>query len=103
MAGAANPGIVRLLLARGVTPENDDLYLACFCDDNRESLSLLLEHAPDIGDATALAAPISTHDTETVRLLLAAGASASRPFPADLLGGSFPADQSVSPVAAALH
>lgn len=103
VAGAANPGIVRLLLARGVTPENDDLYLACFGDDNRESLSLLLEHAPDIGDTTALAAPISTDDTETVRLLLAAGASASRPFPADLLGGSFPADQSVSPVAAALH
>jgi ankyrin repeat protein len=83
VAGAANPAIVRLLLDRGATPDDHDLYLACFGDDGRQSLRLLLEHAPDMRRSTALAAPVSTGDTEVVRLLLQAGADPNRPLPRD--------------------
>jgi ankyrin repeat protein len=83
VAGAANPAIARLLLNRGATPDDHDLYLACFGDDNHESLRLLLEHAPDIRQSTALSAPISTGDTEAVRLLMRAGADPNRPLPRD--------------------
>ena len=83
VAGAANPAIARLLLSRGATPDDHDLYLACFGDDNHESLRLLLEHAPDIRQSTALSAPISTGDTEAVRLLMRAGADPNRPLPRD--------------------
>jgi ankyrin repeat protein len=83
VAGAAYPAITELLLDHGATPGDHDLYLACFGDDKHESLRLLLEHAPDMRQSTALAAPISTGDTEAVRLLLHAGADPSRPLPRD--------------------
>ena len=86
VAGAANPAIVRLLLARGAVPDDHDLYLACFGGDDRQSVRLLADHMSDLAASTALAAPISTGDTETVRLLLAAGVDPRRPTPADLYG-----------------
>ncbi|MGH3231549.1 MAG: hypothetical protein ACRDOA_23710, partial [Streptosporangiaceae bacterium] len=78
VAGAANPAIARLLLDHGAVPDDHDLYLACFGDDDHQSLRLLLDHAPDVAQTTALSAPVNTGDTEAVRLLLRAGASASR-------------------------
>ena len=80
VAGAANPLITRLLLERGAVPGDHDLYLAAFGDDNRECLRLLLAHATDVAQIArmALAAPISTRDTEGVRLLLEAGADPDR-------------------------
>ena len=86
VAGAANPAITRLLLEHGAVPDDHDLYLACFGDDDHESLRLLLGHAPDPGQTTALAAPISVGDTEGARLLLEAGADPNRLPPADLYG-----------------
>ena len=89
IAGAANPAITRLLLERGAVPDDHDMYLACFGDDNRESLRLLLDRAPDMTESTALSAPISTGDTEAVRMLLEAGADPNRTLPADLFGGRY--------------
>jgi ankyrin repeat protein len=83
VAGAANPEITHLLLDRGATPGDHDLYLACFGDDDHQSLRLLLEHAPAVRQTTALSAPVSTGDTEAVRLLLEAGADPNRPLPRD--------------------
>jgi ankyrin repeat protein len=83
VAGVANPAITRLLMDRGATPGDHDLYLACFGDDGHQSLRLLLEHAPDMRHSTALAGPVSTGDTEAVRLLLHAGADPNRPLPRD--------------------
>ena len=80
VAGAANPLITRLLLERGAVPGDHDLYLAAFGDDDHECLRLLLADAADGAQIArmALAAPISTNDTEGVRLLLAAGADPDR-------------------------
>ena len=80
VAGAANPPITRLLLERGAVPGDDDLYLAGFGEDNHECLRLLMHHAADVAQIArmALAAPISTNDTEGVRLLLEAGADPNR-------------------------
>jgi ankyrin repeat protein len=80
VAGAANAPIVRLLLERGAVPEDHDLYLAGFGDDNHECLRLLLDHTTDVAGIArmALAAPISTNYLEGVRLLLAAGADPRR-------------------------
>jgi ankyrin repeat protein len=83
VAGVANPAIVALLLDRGARPTDADVYLACFGDDGRQSLRLLLEHRPDLRRSVALSAPISTGDTEAVRLLLEAGADPNRPLPRD--------------------
>ena len=79
VAGAANPPITRLLLEHGAVPDDHDLYLAGFGDDDHQCLRLLLRAAnvPEIA-RTALSAPISTNDTEGVRLLLAAGADPGR-------------------------
>ncbi len=76
VAGAANPPIVRLLLERGAVPDDRDLYLAGFGDDDHRCLRLLLEHATNVAEIArmALAAPISGNDLEGVRLLLLAGA-----------------------------
>jgi ankyrin repeat protein len=76
VAGAANPAITRLLLERGAVPEDHDIYLAGFGDDDHECLRLLLGHGTDVAGIArmALAAPISTNDIEGVRLLLEAGA-----------------------------
>jgi ankyrin repeat protein len=92
VAGAANPAITRLLLDRGAVPDDHDLYLACFGDDGHESLRLLLDRAPDITSSTALSAPISTGDTEAVRLLLRARADPNRPLPAELFGNRYEAE-----------
>jgi ankyrin repeat protein len=101
VAGTANPAIARLLLERGATPDDHDLYLACFDDDDHQSLRLLLDHAHDMQHTTALAAPISTGDTEAVRLLLQAGADPSRPLPGDLFGERVLAEPPIPAVAAA--
>jgi hypothetical protein len=101
VAGTANPAIARLLLERGATPDDHDLYLACFADDDHQSLRLLLDHAHNVQHTTALAAPISAGDTEAVRLLLQAGADPSRPLPGDLFGERVPAEPPIPPVAAA--
>ena len=90
VAGVANPPIVRLLLERGAVPDDHDLYLACFGEDNHESLRLLLERVPSIAGTTALAAPISAGDTEGVRLLLQSGADPNTPLPAELNGVEAP-------------
>jgi ankyrin repeat protein len=75
VAGAANPPIARLLLERGAVPEDHDLYLAGFADDDHECLRLLLGHAADVAGMArmALSAPISGNDLDGVRLLLEAG------------------------------
>jgi ankyrin repeat protein len=80
VAGAANPPITGLLLERGAVPADHDLYLAGFGDDDHQCLRLLLSHATDVAQLArmALAAPISTSDTEGVRLLLEAGADPNR-------------------------
>ena len=103
IAGSANPQIARLLLERGATPDDHDLYLACFGDDDHQSLRLLLGHAHHVPQTTALAAPISTGDTEGVRLLLQARADAGRPLPGDLFGEGVPAEPPIPPVAAAVQ
>jgi ankyrin repeat protein len=90
VAGAANPAIARLLLERGATPDDHDLYLASFGDDSHESLRLLLDHARDVSESTALAAPISTGYTEGVRLLLRAGADPNRLLPRDATDPPWP-------------
>lgn len=103
VAGAANPAITRLLLEHGAVPDDHDLYLACFGDDDHESLRLLLGHAPDPGQTTALAAPISVGDTEGARLLLEAGADPNRLPPADLYGEGRADDPSWPAVYAAVR
>jgi ankyrin repeat protein len=56
VAGAANPAIVRLLLDRGAVPDDHDVYLACFGEDDNESLRVLLEAGanPDALDPDGL-------------------------------------------------
>jgi ankyrin repeat protein len=103
IAGAANPGIVRLLLERGAVPGDHDLYLACFGGDDRESLRLLLERAPNVRETTALSAPISVSDTEAVRMLLAAGADPNRLLPADGFGSSHEGEPPLPPLSAAIQ
>lgn len=75
VAGAPNPQVTRLLLERGAVPEDHDLYLAGFADDHL-CLRMLLDTGIDVRAIArmALAAPISQHDAEGVRLLLEAGA-----------------------------
>lgn len=102
VAGAANPGITKLLLERGAVPDDHDVYLACFGGDDHESLRLVVEHCDDLHESTALAAPISTGDTEGVRILLDAGVDARRLLPGDLFGGGIPAEPPIPPVAAAV-
>jgi ankyrin repeat protein len=80
VAGEANPAIVRMLLERGAVPDDRDLYLAGFADDDHETLRLLLQHAGDVAGTarSALGAPISSGDIVGVRLLLDAGADPNR-------------------------
>jgi ankyrin repeat protein len=77
-SGRANEPIIRLLLDRGATVEDGDLYPAGFAGS--WCVQLLLERAPNVAeiDEQALGAPISTGDLDTVRLLLDAGADPNR-------------------------
>jgi ankyrin repeat protein len=103
VAGDANPGITKLLLERGAVPNDHDVYLACFGGDDHESLRLIMEHADDLHESTALSAPISTGDTEAVRILLDAGVDARTLLPGDLFGANIPVEPLVPPVAAAVE
>ncbi len=77
-SGRANEPIIRLLLDRGATVEDGDLYPAGFAGS--WCVQLLLERAPNVAeiDEQALGAPISTGDLDAVRLLLDAGADPNR-------------------------
>ena len=79
-SGPSNRGVAELLLERGAVPDDHDLYLAGFAHDRRALLPLLLAHVPDVEAIAeqALAASISQRDTESVRLLLEAGADPRR-------------------------
>ena len=103
VAGAANPAIARLLLERGAVPDDHDIYLACFGNDERESLRLLLAHMPAPPGSDVLAAPVSVSDTAAVRLLLDAGVDAGQPAQADLYGQGYEGDPPCPPVYAAVR
>ena len=79
-SGPSNRQVVELLLERGAVPNDHDLYLAGFAHDRKELLPLLLAHQPALGEIAeqALAAPISNSDSESARMLLAAGADPAR-------------------------
>jgi ankyrin repeat protein len=77
-SGRANEPIIRLLLDRGATVRDDDLYAAGFAGS--WCVRTLLERVPNIAEIAeqALGAPISTGDVDAVRLLLDAGADPTR-------------------------
>jgi ankyrin repeat protein len=103
VAGAANPDIARLLLDRGAMPDDHDIYLACFAEDDHTCLRLLLAHAGDVSASTALAASISIDDVEGVRLLLEAGVDPKTPTPADLYGSGHDDESPWPPIHAAIR
>ncbi len=79
-SGVANAAVIRLLVERGATLGDDDLYLAAFGPGDHACLRALLDGVPG-GAAVAekaLSAPISTKDVAAVRLLLDAGADPRR-------------------------
>jgi len=61
VAGAANPPIARLLLEHGAVPDDHDLYLAGFGDDDHQCLRLLLDHTANVAEVarTALSAAVA--------------------------------------------
>jgi ankyrin repeat protein len=73
-----NEPIIRVLLDRGATVKDDDLYAAGFAGS--WCVRLLLQRVPDVSEIAemALGAPISSADVESVRLLLKAGADPNR-------------------------
>jgi ankyrin repeat protein len=77
-ADRRNEPIVRLLLERGATVHDADLYAGGFAGS--WCVRMLLERVPDGAEIAeqALGAPISSGDVETVRLLLDAGADPTR-------------------------
>jgi hypothetical protein len=77
-SGRGNEPIVRLLLDRGATVRDPDLYAAGFA--GVWCVRMLLERCPDVAEIAeqALGAPISSGDVEAVRLLLDAGADPTR-------------------------
>jgi ankyrin repeat protein len=79
-SGPSNRPVVELLLDRGAVPDDHDLYLAGFAHDRGQLLPLLLSHRSDLGEIAeqALAAPVSSGDTASARLLLEAGADPRR-------------------------
>jgi ankyrin repeat protein len=80
-AGRGNEPIVRLLLDRGATVGDEDLYLAGFAAGGEQwCVRLLAEHTPDVRAVAekALAAPISQDDADGVRVLLAGRADPGR-------------------------
>lgn len=98
--GASNAPIMRLLLERGARPDDHTLYLAAF---SRDALAALIPYAGNLAESTALAAPISTGDIVSVRMLLEAGADPNRPLPSDLAGDGVEAEPPVPPVAVAVQ
>jgi ankyrin repeat protein len=79
-SGPSNRQVVELLLERGAVPDDHDLYLAGFAHDRHQLLPMLLSNTPNLAEIAeqALAAPISNNDTESARILLAAGADPHR-------------------------
>jgi ankyrin repeat protein len=79
-SGPSNRPLAELLLERGAVPNDHDLYLAGFAHDRHQLLPELLAHVPTARETVeqALAAPISSDDIETARLLLEAGTDPSR-------------------------
>jgi ankyrin repeat protein len=77
---AGNEPLARLLLERGAVPGDHDLYMVAFAQNRGRCLALLLDHTQDVGETArmALAAPISTGDTEIVRVMLEAGVDPRR-------------------------
>lgn len=78
-SGPGNRPIIELLLANGARPDDENIYLAGFAHDRQELLPLLLAHVERPAElGHAFAAPIGNDDTESVRLLLGAGADPRR-------------------------
>jgi ankyrin repeat protein len=77
-ADRRNEAIVGLLLDRGATVKDGDLYAAGFAGS--WCVGMLLGHVADVGEVAemALGAPISRGDVETARMLLDAGADPRR-------------------------
>ena len=77
-ADRRNEPIIRLLLDRGASITDGDLYGAGFAGS--WCVGMLLARVPNVAQIAemALGAPISTGDTETVKLLLDAGADPAR-------------------------
>ena len=75
-SGPSNRPLAELLLKRGTVPNDHDLYLAGFAHDRHQLLPMLIAKTPNLAEVAeqALAAPISNNDTESARMLLAAGA-----------------------------
>lgn len=79
-SGVQNADLITLLISRGATVGDDELYLAAFGPGDHACLRALLAGVPRAAAAAekALSAPISTRDVEGVRLLLDAGADPRR-------------------------
>jgi ankyrin repeat protein len=79
-SGVENAAVIRLLIERGATVADDDLYLAAFGPGDHACLRALLDRAPGTAAVAekALSAPISSKDVDGVRLLLDAGADPRR-------------------------
>jgi len=75
-----NAPIIRLLLERGASADDDVLYNAGFAADAAGCLRLLIDHGADVATLAeqALAAPISNNDLDAVGVLLEAGADPAR-------------------------
>ena len=75
-SGPSNRALAELLLERGTVPNDHDLYLAGFAHDRHQLLPMLIAKTPNLAEVAeqALAAPISSNDTESARTLLTAGA-----------------------------
>jgi len=79
-ASMNNEPIIRLLLERGATPDDDVLYNAGWAADAAGCLRLLIDHGAGVAELAeqALAAPISNNDLQAVRVLLEAGVDPAR-------------------------
>ncbi|MGH2933948.1 MAG: ankyrin repeat domain-containing protein [Gaiellaceae bacterium] len=79
-SGNSNRPIVELLLGYGAIVDDEGVYLAGFAHDRHELLPLLLNSVSNVAETAeqALAAPLSNNDSESVRILLEAGADPRR-------------------------